>query len=204
MNKKKTLRLMLLGLDVIVVVAVAILAYRNLQQDSTSEPSSPMPFSQETTALAALPPAADMATQWQEDAKLISVAGRWTVRDLRQGRSEERWTFQFFSPSSGRLALFAVVDGEARKIHQGDSPYKVPTFSKKTWRVDSDQALQMWWDQGGRYFVERRPDAELAMQLRIPEASGEIPTWTVVGMVFEQESVFTVQVDALSGATIEP
>ena len=78
------------------------------------------------------------------------------------------------------------------------------TFSAEAWRVDSDQALRTWWDNGGRTLVARRPDATLAIQLRLPDESGGDPVWTVIGLVFGTESTFTVAVNASSGALIEP
>jgi len=193
--------LILVGLNLIILTAVGVLAYNRLSGANDSLIVSKA-LGQETTARSAFPLAAELAAQWREDAQLASVSGRWAAEMKQQGK--DQWTFQFFSPSASSLALFVVADGEARQVRESLSPYNVPTFSLEEWRVDSDQALQVWWDQGGDYLLERRPDAELAIQLRVPEAGSEIPVWTIVGMVFEQESVFTVQVDAVDGEPIEP
>jgi hypothetical protein len=79
----------------------------------------------------------------------------------------------------------------------------LPTFSAEAWRVDSDQALQTWWDRGGGRWVARRPDTDLAMQLRMPDDGDDDPVWTVVGLVVGAEAAFSVRVNATDGTLLE-
>ena len=154
------------------------------------------------TARQALAPAAELAEQWQEDAQLAVVSThRLAAGTQSQGESE--WAFQFFSPSTQRLALVTVIGEEAHITRETLSPYSVPTFLVKEWHVDSDQALQVWWEKGGGTLLTQRPDADLAMQLRGAEDGGEHPVWMVTGFVVSAESAFIVTVDATSGTVVE-
>jgi len=192
-------RLLWLGMGLILLIVVGVLLYdwwpRRDILPPAAEPASGV------TAREALAPAAELAAQWQEDARLAVVSGRWSGVEMQQGDDVE-WAFQFFSPSTQRLALVLVSGGAARMVRDSLSPYRVPTFSTGEWRVDSDQALRAWWDSGGSTVVARRPDVELAMQLRVPD-EGDDPVWTVAGVFFEQESAFVVVVNATSGVLVE-
>jgi xanthine/CO dehydrogenase XdhC/CoxF family maturation factor len=154
------------------------------------------------TARQAFAAAAELATQWQEDAVLSVVSSHWPAVEAQSGGAAE-WNFQFFSPSTQRLALVAADGEAARVVRESMSPYVVPTFSAEAWRVDSDQALQTWWDRGGGRWVARRPDTDLAMQLRMPDDGDDDPVWTVVGLVVGAEAAFSVRVNAADGTLLE-
>jgi len=154
------------------------------------------------TARQAYAPAAELAGQWREDARLAAVYARWPVAKMQEeGRVE--WTFQFFSPSTQRLSLIAVAGGQARLVRESLSPYPLSTFSPEEWRMDSDRALQAWWNRGGEDLVARRPDADLAMQLRMPDEGGGQPIWTVVGSLSGTEATVIVAVNAATGVLVK-
>ena len=69
--------------------------------------------------------------------------------------------------------------------------------------MDSDRALQVWWNRGGKDLVARRPDADLAMQLRVPDGGDGQPIWTVVGSLSATEATLIVAVNAANGALVE-
>ena len=194
---------LLLGLLGLVLLAVVgALVYGRLAGPSVLPPVMGA-IEGGVTARQAFAPAGELAAQWQEDALLSAVSCRRPALGIQSG-SEFEWVFQFFSSSTQRVALVAVDGGVGRMVRESVSPYTVPTFSTEAWRVDSDQALQAWWDRGGGNLVARRPDANLAMQLRIPDEGGEHPVWTVVGLVAGTETAFTVVVDATSGTFVGP
>jgi hypothetical protein len=188
---------LLVGLGLVLLAVVGALVYGRL-----AGPAAPPPMAGavggEVTARQSFAPAAELAAQWQEDARLAVISCLRPTVGVHSGREVE-WTFQFFSPSTQRLALVAVAGGAARMVRDSVSPYMVPTFSAETWRVDSDQALQTWWDRGGRTLVTRRPDTDLALRLSVPGGEGEHPVWTIAGLVAGTETVFTVTVDATNG-----
>jgi len=191
---------LLLGLGLILLVVVGALIYGWL-----AGPAAPPPVVEVVdggvTARQAFASAAESAAQWQEDAGPATISCHRPAVGVQLG-GEVEWAFQFFSPSTQRLALITVAGGAARMVRESVSPYTVPTFSTEEWRVDSDQALQTWWKHGGGSLVARRPDTDLAMELRMPEGGGEHPVWTVVGLVAGTETAFTVVVDATDGAFV--
>jgi hypothetical protein len=193
--------LLLLGLSLILLAVVGALVYDRSTGPAALPPAAGLADSH-VTARQAFAPAAEFARQWREDARLVGVSGRWSAVGTQPG-SQVEWAFQFFSPSIQRLALITVAGEGARMVRESVSPYPVPTFSTQEWRVDSDQALWTWWDRGGEDLVARRPDADLAMQLRMPQQGGGQPAWTVVGSAAGMDTIFTVVVNATGGALVE-
>ena len=194
-------RLLLLGLGLILLIAVGAFVYDRLVGSASLPPAAGLAGSR-VTARQAFAPAAELAAQWQEDARMAAVSGRWSAVGAQAG-GQVVWASQFFSPSTQRLALITVADGTARMVREGVSPFVVPTFSSQEWRVDSDRALWTWWDHGGEDLVAQHPEADLAMQLRVPDEGGGQPVWTVVGSVAGTETAFTVMMNAIDGALVE-
>ena len=193
--------LLALGLIVLAVVG-ALLLYDRLVGSAAPTPAASVSGGQ-VTARQAFDPAAGLARQWQEDARLAAVSGYWPAVGMQPGGQVE-WAFQFFSPSTQRLALVTVAGGTARMVRESVSPYTVPTFPAEEWRVDSDRVLQAWWKRGGETLVARRPDVDVVMQLRMPDEGVGQPVWTVVGSVPGTETAFAVVVNATDGALVEP
>jgi len=194
-------RLLFLGVGLILLAGAGgvICAWLGRQ----TEPLSPGLTGGGDTAHQALVSAAELATQWQEDARLAYVSGQWLGVGTQSGEEIE-WAFQFFSSSTQHLALVVVSDGTAHVVHDSLSPYSVQTFSAEDWRIDSDQARQMWWNQGGGSMVAQRPDVDLLMQLCMQGEENARPVWTVAGLIAGTENVFTVMVDATNGALVGP
>ncbi len=194
--------LFILGLGLLLLAVVGALVYGRLAVEPNSTPVIELGGGS-LTARKVYGSAVEVATQWQEDARLTAVSCNCpAVGQQRDGAFD--WVFQFFSPSVRRLALVAVTGEEARMVRESGAPYEVPTFSTDDWRVDSDQALRAWWGRGGGSMVERRPDTDLAMQLRVSDETGGSPAWTVVGLIAGTDTAFTVVVDATSGELVEP
>ena len=193
-------RLLWLLFGLVLLVIVGTLIYGWLVGPAASPAAGMAP--QTVTARQALAPAAELAGQWREDARLAAVSARWPAAQVQEG-SQVEWAFQFFSPSTQRLALIVVAGGKARLVRESLSPYPVSTFSPAEWRVDSDRALQVWWNRGGKDLVMRRPDADLAMQLRMPDGGGGQPLWTAVGSLAGTEAILIVTVNATTGVLVE-
>jgi len=194
--------LLLLGLGLILLIVVGLLVYSQWGRTAGLAPPSGL-AAYGVTARQALAPAAELAAQWQKDAGLAAASCTRPAAGM-QPQGEVEWAFQFFSPSTQRLALIMVTGGEPLMVRESLSPYAMPTFSTGQWPVDSDQALQVWLDRGGNIVVERRPDVDLAMQLRMSDEEGEYPVWVVAGVVAGGESVFIVTVNATNGMVVEP
>jgi hypothetical protein len=187
---------------VLLVVVVGVVVYDRLIGPTVPTPVSGVADDQ-VSARQAFALAAEVAGQWQEDARLAAVSGYRPAVGMQAGGQVE-WAFQFFSAAAQQLALITVADGRARMVRESVSPYAVPTFSAEEWRVDSDQALRAWWSQGGETLAARRPDVDVTMQLRVPDGGVGHPVWTVVGSVAGTETAFAVVVDATDGALVEP
>ncbi|HEY72458.1 MAG: hypothetical protein DRJ03_24135 [Chloroflexi bacterium] len=202
MNKGCSARgLLMLGLGLILLVVVGLLFYGQSARSSAPRPMAGLAgFG--STARQSFAPAAELAAQWQADAGLASVSRHWPEAG-GQLSGEGEWAFQFFSPSTSRLALVTVTGETASMTRESASPYSVPTFSAAEWQVDSDQALQAWWERGGSTLLARRPGADLVMQLRVPEGGGNRPVWTVAGFVAGTEIVISVAVDGTDGTMVE-
>ena len=185
--------------SVLLAVVVGVVVYYQLIETAVF-PSARDAATGQATALQAFVPAAELAGQWQEDARLSAVSGHLAMVGTHPRRHVE-WAFQFYAPATRQLALITVTDGAARMVREGLSPYAVPTFSTEEWLVDSDRALQMWWDRGGKSLVARRPDVDLVLQLRVPDGGAGQPVWTVATLMADSETVFTVLVNA-SDATV--
>lgn len=153
------------------------------------------------TAREALPLAYELASQWQEDARLAVVSGQRSSARMKKG-DVFSWAFQFYSPAAQRMALITVTDGRARIVRDVQTLSSLATFSVAEWEVDSDEALQVWWENGGEAMVRQYPETMLAMQLRVDEELGGDLVWRVSGLVTATEETLTVVVDAASGALV--
>lgn len=190
-------RWLIVGLGLIMLVLLGAVAYSQLALSAASRQAA---SSGGITARQAFASAAALAAEWQADARLAAASGQLSA----SSRENIEWAFQFFSPATQRLALIMVADGAARLVHESLSPYPVPTFSADAWRVDSDQAWQVWWDQGGGSMMGRRSDVDMLMQLRMADRESRHPTWTVAGIVSGTDAAFVVMVDAFDGTLVEP
>lgn len=192
--------LLFLGLGLILLIVVGLLFYSRAAERGV-QPLTGGAGASGTTARQALAPAAELAAQWQNDAQLAVVSRQWLEAGKQIGADGE-WAFQFFSPSTRRLALVTVTGGTASLARESSSPYSVPTFSTGEWQVDSDRALETWWERGGQMLLARRPDATLVMQLRVPDGGGEYPVWTVAGFA-GTENVISIALNGTDGAVVE-
>jgi hypothetical protein len=156
----------------------------------------------EPTALQAYASASELAEEWQADAQLIGARAH-CLGDVVTHGGQVEWAFQFFSPATQRVTLLATRGGQVRQIRERLSPYAVSPLRMEEWQVDSDEALDRWWQEGGDYLVTRRSDAEVTMRLYTPRGGPDRPVWTITGSVPNQESPLVVQVDASDGAILD-
>ncbi|MBN1977296.1 MAG: hypothetical protein JW918_07840 [Anaerolineae bacterium] len=184
------------------IVALGLLAYGQLT-NSASRPTGTTDLALSgDTARRAYAPAVELALEWQQDARLASISGQALSIGKKSG-NEVKWGFQFFSPSTQELALVAVSGGEARMVRPPMlSPYKLSTFSPDEWRIDSDQALQTWWERGGYSMVKQYTQVDAAMQLRISEELGSQPVWVIAGIAANKNTTLTIFVNASDGSLV--
>jgi hypothetical protein len=196
-------RIWLMGIGLVLIFALGLLAYGQLV-DSASRPMGTTKLAVSgDTARQAFAPAAELAAQWQEDAGLTAVSTQLLAVGKGTGNDVE-WGFQFFSPSTQKLALVAVSGGKARMVRPPMlSPYMLSTFSLEQWPIDSDRALQTWWDHGGDSIVKQYAQVDAKMQLRVSEDLGNQPVWVVAGIVANRDTTLTLFVNAGDGSVVD-
>ncbi len=189
----------LLGLAFIGALGLAVLIlWPGLQPADRSPSGAPLPLPPGPTARQAEQAVREAARDWQPDASLSSLSAHW---QWARGKwsAQTIWTVHFYSPSSGRLAVFLVEVGRVRMLREAISPYPMPTFAEDRWKVDSLQALEGWWAGGGADFLARQPNAEVTLQLKPASPADNRPVWVVTAVAGRQ-----VQTVTLSGVDGKP
>ena len=180
---------------------MGVVAFDRLNPSTASEPA-PNGVPVEPTAREAFESVSELARRWQEDAELIGARAHCRGDVIARGGQVE-WAFQFFSPATRRLALFAADEGQVRQIRDRLSPYVVPALSVDRWEIDSDEALDKWLREGGGYLSTRRPDAEITMRLHRSRGGHAGPVWAISGAAPNQASSLVVLIDAFDGAVLD-
>ncbi|MFN2229464.1 MAG: hypothetical protein ACK2VA_06825 [Anaerolineae bacterium] len=145
---------------------------------------------------------ADQAARtWQADAQLASALSNWAFVEIDDLSQPAPWTYQFYSPATGRACTVSVDGTQATVIRESLSPYPLRPVTGEAWRVDSPQALSAWLEQGGGAFLSRHSVVDLSARLRVSE-QGRLE-WVVVGMVRDTETMQLVRIDAATGAVLQ-
>jgi hypothetical protein len=193
-------------LVLLVPVVIIIIALIVIQRGDGSEPGDVEQSVGLTlagpTAEEAYRLAADLADEQWPNAELAIVTGQWTDVGNSPG-AEPDWSFTFFSASVQHLIMVAVSGEEAWVVRDVLSPYQVPTFSRRDWRVDGDEAIQKWWDEIGRRVVEQRPDTDLLAQLRVSSDYHDQLVWLIAGLVSGQQDPPMIVVSGVDGVLVE-
>lgn len=188
----------LLGLAFITALGLAILTIQPALKPVGGEMViGAIPLPREPTAREGYALAREVARSWQPDARPAALSVHW--RQIR-GRwpTQNVWTAQFYSPTTGRMALIVVEGGRARLLQETVTPYPLPTFAEERWRVDSPQALGIWWSGGGGDFLTRHTGAEVSLQLK--PGPTESPVWTLTATAENQFQ--RVQIDGADGKVL--
>ena len=169
----------------VVLVGLILALYRPSREEAGEggvvPQNLPAALAEGVTAKGAYAAATEEARSWQPDGQLAIVAAHWRTRE-RRWPTNVTWMFQFYSPSTRRLAVIVVDKGRARLLRESPTPYALPTIDQEQWQVDSLAALNAWWNAGGGTFVSLNPELDLTAQLR-PVQDGDRLVWSVVGVV---------------------
>jgi hypothetical protein len=194
----------LIFVGAVVLVGLILVLYRPFGEEAAEGEIAPQhlpaALAGEVTAKGVYAVAMEEARSWQPDGQLAIVAAHWRTRE-RRWPTNVTWMFQFYSPSTRRLAVIMVDEGRARLLRESPAPYSLPTIDQEQWQVDSLAALDAWWDAGGGTFVSLNPELDLTAQLRPVQdtQAGDRLVWSVVGVVGSQ-----VKRLAIDGTTGEP
>ena len=190
----------------VVLVGLILALYRPFQgetgEGAVAPQYLPAALAEAATAKRAYAAAMEEARSWQPDGQLAIVAAHWRTRERRWPVSVI-WMFQFYSPSTRRLAVIVVDKGRARLLNESPTPYSLPTIDEEQWQVDSLAALNTWWNAGGGTFVSLNPELDLTAQLRpVQDAqAGDRLVWSVVGVAGSQVKRLTV--DGTTGELVQ-
>jgi hypothetical protein len=186
------------GLVVVAAFGIFLFQLWPSQQPSSSHPPAFL-LEERASVRNALSTAQEEALRWQTDSQLSSAGIVWD--DLGPGGllKCDRWTFHFYSPSQQRMLILRVVDGRAERLRVALVPQPLPILSLDQWKIDSTEALRIWWEQGGEEFVRQHTDVTINLKLRT-EPGGTRAVWSVVGA--SSEAYRMIQLDSRDGSII--
>lgn len=217
----KTQLAILWGLGVLVVVVLSALGFllsQARQPYALSPTATPAETLAETTPQALRSPQAEYrlpetphsarnaygraeqaARDWQPDAALVSAAASWPFASLDNFSRPVDWTFQFYSPATGRVYVINVNQESVTPIRETLSPYSLAPIEVDKWQVDSYQAVNAWLNRGGGVFLKRYTVVDVSIRLSRPQEGA--PEWTVFGVQESGQATHTERVDAYEGSS---
>jgi len=199
---------------VAVLIAIALLALRDIARQPVGAVAAPTraptptleliytPVPSDITARTLYPLALEKAMGWREDVQLVSVRGSWEQTAINLVGRPIEWVYRFYSPSS-RLLYFVTVtpDGQVGGTqHLRPVSQAPPILPVDAWQVDSPAALTNWLNSGGGQFLGSHPGSQVVAQLSV-RSVGAAPQWTVVGYDRAAEAYLVVSVQAATGET---
>lgn len=202
----KTQIAILWGLAILVLIVFALigwaLARPNVQDESMVAAITRVYLTEQPySARSMYPRAEQFAKTWQSDAVLSSVSAGWNLARLSDLAQPTNWTFQFFSASTQKIYVVSVNESQVSVVREGLSPYPLSPISVNNWKMDSDEALNLWLNRGGHTFLEAYPQNDISIRLR---PSSDCPMeWVVVGLSRSDEHVQMTRLDATNKIVLE-
>ena len=156
------------------------------------------------SAFEVYPRAKEEAKRWNDQAILYQIPPTRLMEGNfgLSGGGPPGWFFMFKDPDSPVELFVEIVDGklygktEAQPIIIGEPKYKLNPIEMDSNLLDSDDALNIYLDDGGDEFFLNNPDVELDYRLVFLEGI-EHPIWSIFDV-----SDFTTplyNVDAITG-----
>lgn len=145
------------------------------------------------------------AQGWQGDARLLNATATWpqgmAAPDLAFGR--EAWGFIFYSPTTQTTAVVSVSNGAAT-ISPRETRRQLQPLDITSWRLDSNDAAELFLANGGEMFIEREGVTVYSMTLSLndPHLNGRIE-WLLSLLEPQNGRSFSVRIDATSGEVLE-
>jgi hypothetical protein len=189
------------GLMLFILLLFGILLFQLQVPESVPVPSPPaFLLEREARAETVYGLAREEAVRWQEDAQLVSAGIVWD--DLGPGGvlKRDRWTFQFYSPAQQRMAVIQIKDGQAQRLRTGLVSAPLPLLPLEEWQVDSAQAFEAWWEQGGGEFVSQHSPVSISLKLRQQPGEQRL-VWSVAGSSSGQHWI--LQLDGSNGMVLQ-
>ncbi len=141
---------------------------------------------------------------WYADAVLLDAVATWpqgvSETELRAGTAN--WGYTFYSPTAGAVTLVTVIGATPKRV--SESLYTPPAtiMDAGAWLLDSQQAVNIFLDDGGAAFLRDNGVTTLIMQLAASNRS-ERMEWLVSLFADETGRSYTMRIDATSGEILE-
>ena len=156
------------------------------------------------TALLAFGLAQQEIAGWEADAILLSAKATFpygnALEDSREGRSN--WTFTFYSPAAAQVKTVSVVAGTVSGVGERAVEEAFTPAGVGGWRLDSNEILALFLEQGGEEFLSQNNVSTLTMALTTDNESGRIE-WLIALFGDQTNRSLTMTMDAGSGETLE-
>ncbi len=156
------------------------------------------------TAQFAYAAAQQTAVADQPDAVLLSASADWPhgsgLTQLEDGRTT--WLFGFYSPSTGKTAVYAVADGDVSYITESAyQPTITPLINAGSWEIDSNQAMQHFLDEGARAFIQREGVTTTTFTFSTDNPDDYIE-WNMIIFSANTGNAFQLKVNATTGESV--
>jgi hypothetical protein len=91
---------------------------------------------------------------WAPDAAILSCAADYS----RKGQASDAWRFQVYSAARGQIVATRIQGTEVIVLHETTALFRQQPMPLDEWTLDSDEAIRIWWDNGGQA-AWNRPDS---------------------------------------------
>lgn len=168
---------------------------------SSSLPA-PQSASNGKTALAAYAVAQRALQDWHSDAVLLNASATWprtaNASDLGQGVGN--WAYTFYSPGSNSITLVSVRGDDAKRLSESVYSQQTAPLDAGGWRLDSQQAVQVFLNNGGAQFLQEQGASTLLMQLTTSEAQ---VTWFLSLYAEGSGRSYSMRINATTGDVLQ-
>ncbi len=133
---------------------------------------APNSNSNSKTALAAYAVAQRAVQDWHSDAVLLNASATLplSVNANGLGQGVANWAYTFYSPGNNMITLVSVRGDEARRLSESAYKQQAAPLGVGGWRLDSQQAVQVFLNNGAAQFLQEQGASTLLMQLTTSEA----------------------------------
>jgi hypothetical protein len=197
----------LLALILVVSITAGCNSKTGLQTEPPQATESQIDIMQYDThtesAFTAYPRALEEGQRWNPEAKLYQIAlTRQMELNLSLPPGPMGWFFMFKEPNSQKELFVEIVEGSlfgrltAEPIIVGEPPYTYQPIDITNLK-DSNEALLIYWNDGGEAYYNDHPETEF--DLRLVYLKGlDNPIWSIFDSKDEVTPLYNV--DAVTGA----
>lgn len=144
------------------------------------------------------------ALNWQGDASLINASATWAVvngaTDIQDGRAN--WNFVFYSPTQNTAVSSTVVNDQVSVSEPYPILQKLNPLQVGGWRIDSDDALAIFLQNGGDTFLNTQTDITVTTQLSTISDEQRME-WLISAFANRNGEALTLVIDATSGEVLQ-